>query len=89
MDNDSDMVHGHKLNDGEGRFLIKNLYVRAVVKWDNYRPNHHTNGTWIAWKLCDAKLHVEKERMKVAATSEAMDIAGPEEAEEGRGRKRK
>ena len=75
------------MNDGEGRFLIKNVDVRSVEKWEKYRPDLYTSGMWIAWNLVNTKLHVEKEKMQVEATSEATDKAGPQEVEEGRGRK--
>ena len=45
-------------------------------------------GTWIAWNMADANLHRPKPSIPVTATSEATDVSGAVETEEGRGRKK-
>ena len=89
LNNRSDLIHGQNLKEGEWRFLTKNTYCRGQAKWSGYKPDVNLQGTWIAWKMEEAREHIPRERIAVEATSEATDLTGPEEVEEGRGRRRK
>ena len=77
-------VHGQQLRKDQGRFLIRNVYARPVSQWDHYDKGIYAPGTWIAWDMADAKLHRPKASIPVTATSEATDVFGAVETEEGR-----
>ena len=42
---DTNMVHGHKIGSGEGKFLIKNIYALSVMKIFTQQV-HGSNGNW-------------------------------------------
>ena len=50
---ENEVVHGNNIQNDEGKFLIKNIYAKAVFNCDKYEPDFHTSGTWIKWKLED------------------------------------
>ena len=81
-------VHGQQLYEHQGRFLRRNVYARPVSQWNHYDKDIHAPGTWIAWDMGNAKLHRPKPSIPVTATSEATDVSGAVETEEGRGRKK-
>ena len=64
------------------------MYARPVSQWNHYGEGIHTPGTWRAWFMVDAKLHRTKPSIPVTATSEATDVSGAVETEEGHGRKK-
>ena len=81
-------VHGQQLRKDQGRSLIRNVHACPVSQWNHYDKDIHAPGTWIAWNMADAKLHRPKAIISVTATSEATDVSGAVETEEGRGRKK-
>ena len=42
---DNYMAHGHKIESGEGKFLIKNIYAQSVMKIFTQQV-HGSNGNW-------------------------------------------
>ena len=81
-------VHGQQVRKDQESFLIRNVYARPVSQWNHYDKDIQAPGTWIAWDMADAKLHRPKPSIPVTATSEARDVSGAAETEEGHGRKK-
>ena len=44
LDGNSDLVHGNKVKEGNGRFLIKSVLLRIAPSWKNYNPDIHCVG---------------------------------------------
>ena len=81
-------VHGQQLRKDQGRVLVRNVYARPVSQWNHYAKDIHAPETWIARDMANAKLHRPKPSIPVTAASEATNVSGAVETEEGHGRKK-
>ena len=87
LDGNPDLVHGNKVKEGNGRFLIKSVLLRTALSWKNYNPDIHCVNTWIIWNLANTtKLKVKS--LPVSEASCATNTEGGIEKERGRKRSR-
>ena len=72
---DSNIVHGHKLKKGEGKYHILTVFARAMMtKWPRFDSDVHCVGAYILWPKKNATLkkpssgHVESQMNTVLNT---------------------
>ena len=65
---DNDMVHGHKIESGEGKFLIKKIYAQSVMKIFTQQV-HGSNGNG-KMEMENAKLYKLVKRIPIWRATE-------------------
>ena len=48
-DSREETVHGKVLQKGFAKYQILNCYIRSLMKWDDYDPDKHVSGSYVAW----------------------------------------
>ena len=58
---DSNIVHGHKLKKGEGKYHILTVFARAMMtKWPRFDSDVHCVGAYILTIVAKKECHFEK-----------------------------
>ena len=85
---EGDLLHNRVIPHGHGKFLLKTVFIRRALAWNNFDQDIHCEGAYLSWNMKDLQKYKTRYFISVTIAGEAKDASGVKEVPAGRGRKR-